>query len=137
MMLVNPALTLKQEIAQLGNASRGRRLQSLGRLPPGTMNKTEAAYSKRLAEMQSLGIVQWWAFEPMTFKIAQDCRLTPDFMVLDVKGHLCAHDVKGSPKIITDDAKVKMKVAAAKMPIRFFYVFPQKGGAWLTQEVGA
>lgn len=100
------------------------------------MNKQEARYDRHLQEQRLVGAIQWHAFEAMTFKIAPDCRLTPDFMVLGADGFLDAHDVKGSRAIIADDAKVKMRVAAKQMPIRFFYVFPRKGGGWDLEQVG-
>jgi len=131
---VDQSRTLRSEIDRLGK-SPVRRLQSLGRLAPGTMNKTEAKYAAHLDRLKLAGDVLWYGFEAMTFKLAHDCRLTPDFIILRPDMSLAAHDVKGSPAIVSDDAKVKMRVAANLMPLPFFYAFPRKGGGWDLDEV--
>jgi hypothetical protein len=136
-MLIDTAMSLEAELNMLGPKRSTKGLQALGRLKAGQMNKTESKYNQYLLTRRVIGEIQWHGFEAMTFKLAPDCRLTPDFMVLSADGYLEAHDVKGSRFIVTDDAKVKMRVAASLMPVRFLYVFPQKNGGWLLKEVGA
>lgn len=104
------------------------------RRAPGEMNKTEAAYAEHLEGQRVLGIIEWWAFEAVTFRLAKDCRYTPDFLVMLASGVLECHETKG---FWADDAKVKIKCAAEKFPFRFVAVkrLPKKhGGGWQEQE---
>jgi len=96
------------------------RMQALGRLAPGRMNKTEQAYADLLA--QSPGVLRH-DFEPLKFRLADNTFYTPDFMVQTVTGHLEIHEVKG---YWTDDARVKIKVAAEKYPM-FTWVAVKRG----------
>lgn len=110
-----------------------RRFQALGRLKPGTMNATETAYAQVLEARKHSGEIQWYAFEGMTFKLADQTRYTPDFAVLLENGEMEMHEVKGR---WMDDAKVKIKVAAAQFPFRFLAVFAlhkKDGGGWRTE----
>ena len=116
------------------------RMQARGRLPPGTMNKTEAAYSAYLELKRRAGQIAWFRFEGIKLRLADDTFLTVDFPVMRADGLLEMHDVKGSRAIYTDDAKVKMKVAAETYPFVFKVVFPRKardGGGWDIEGVGA
>lgn len=113
-------------------------MQALGRLKPGQMNKTEAAYDLHLDAMKHHGEIAWYKFEGITLKLAPDCRLTVDFAVMRADGLFEMHDVKGSPHVYTDDAKVKMKVAAASFPFVFKVAFPvpkKDGGGWRVEAV--
>lgn len=103
---------------------------ALGRMKAGTMNRTEAAYAERLEEMKQAGTVVWYAFEGVTFKLADRTRYTPDFAVMLADGVMEMHEVKGFWR---DDARVKIKVAAEMYPFRFIAVKakPKKaGGGW-------
>ena len=105
-----------------------------GRSKPGVMNKTEAVYEGLLRIRQIEGAVLWYAYEAITFKLAKDTRYTPDFVVMLQDGSFECHEVKGFWR---DDAKVKIKVAAAMFPIKFIAVkaLPKKaGGGWEIEE---
>lgn len=107
------------------------RTLALGRLKAGQMNKSEAAYAVFLEGLKAAGEVQWWRFEGVTLKLAENTRLTVDFAVLAADGVMEMHDVKGN--WFQDDAKVKTKVAAELFPFRFFVVRPKAkrdGGGW-------
>ena len=110
-----------------------RKLYALGRLKSGVMNRTEAEYSRLLEEKKSSGEVVWWAFEGMTFKLAEGSRYTPDFNVMLPNGQLEMHEVKGR---WIDDAKTKIKVAADKFPFQFRAVFakPKRDGGGFRYE---
>ena len=85
------------------------------------------------------GQIAWFAFEGITFKLADDTRYTPDFAVMNADGTMEMHEVKGSLDYIQDDAKVKIKVANDMFPFRFFLVAPitkKRGGGWQTKEIG-
>jgi hypothetical protein len=106
------------------------RFRALGRLPVGAMNKTEAAYERDLRDAQSLGDIQWYLFEGFKLRLADNCFYTPDFIVMARDNVMECHEVKG---FWTDDARVKIKVAAARFPFRFKAVqaLPKKaGGGW-------
>jgi len=109
-------------------------LQALGRLKSGTMNKTEAAYEQELKLKLHAGLILWYKFESMTFKLASDTRYTPDFCVMDASGEIELHEVKG---FWQDDAKVKIKVAASLFPFKFIAVkakAKKDGGGWAVEE---
>lgn len=93
--------------------------QALGRLPTGKMNKTEARYAAHLELQKAAGEVLWWAFEPMNLRLGTNCFYRVDFLVLKADGSLEAHEVKG---YWTDDALVKIRVAAEKFPFAFIAV---------------
>jgi hypothetical protein len=104
--------------------------QALGRLKTGTMNKTEEAYERDLRDAQSLGDILWYRFEGLKLRLADNCFYTPDFIVLASDGVLECHEVKG---FWTDDARVKIKVAAQAYPFRFKAIkarAKKRGGGW-------
>lgn len=105
-------------------------MYALGRLKSGQMNGTERSYANRLEAMKSLGEILWYSFEGMKFKLATKCFYTPDFMVLNKDGTLEAHEVKGYWQ---DDARVKIKTAAEKFPVKFIAV-QYKKKEWLFEE---
>lgn len=103
-----------------------KRLFALGHKKVGEMNFTEARYAKRLELLLRAGEIQWYRFDSIKVRVANNCWLTIDFFVMNKAGELEAHDVKGSRKIIQEDAAVKMKVVADNYPFRVFYAFPNK-----------
>ena len=94
-------------------------------------NKTEAAYMALLEARKRSGEVVWYGFEAVTLKLADDTRYTPDFAVILADMTIEMHEVKGFWR---DDARVKIKVAAAMFPFRFFAVKKEKGGAWSVEK---
>jgi len=102
------------------------RMQALGRLKAGKMNQTEAAYSRKLELMKAAGEIVWYRFEGLKFRLADNTFYTPDFAVMFAGGLLEAHEVKGH---WTDDARVKIKVAAEQYPVRFVAV-KKRGSGW-------
>lgn len=115
-----------------------RHVLAKGRLPPGEMNKTEAAYDIRLDALRHHGEILWYKFAAIKLRLAPNCFLTVDFPVLAADGVLEMHDVKGHARIYTDDAKAKMKVAASMFPFRFKVAYPlskKDGGGWRVEDV--
>ncbi len=107
---------------------------ALGRLKTGERNRTEAAYEKFLQEQQIVGLIQWFRFEGMKFRLADNTFYTPDFAVMASNGQIELHEVKG---FWQDDARVKIKVAAGAYPFRFIAVKPRPkkdGGGWQIEE---
>ena len=112
--------------------------RALGRLKPGQMNKTEAAYAAYLDLLKRAGELLWFEFEAIKLKLADNTFLTIDFAVMRADGVIELHDVKGARAIVTDDAKVKMKVAAEKFPFVFKLAFPKgtRGSlGWDVEEI--
>lgn len=65
-----------------------KRLQALGRLPKGTMNKSETAFSQYLEMLKHTGDVLWYKFEGIKLMIAPNTSITVDFAVLPASGVL-------------------------------------------------
>ncbi len=91
------------------------------------MNKTEGRYAQRLEALRSTGEVIWFAYEAFKLRLAKSTFYTPDFAVLLASGQLECHEVKGGHW--EDDARVKVKVAAAMFPFRF-HAFQWRKGEW-------
>lgn len=109
-------------------------LQALGRLKTGVMNKTEEAYCVDLAIRKSAGLIAWYRFEGIKLRLADNTFYSPDFAVMLSTGEMEVHEVKGH---WTDDARVKIKVAAEQYPFRFIAVKPKPkkaGGGWEVEE---
>lgn len=92
------------------------RMYALGRKKAGKMNKTELSFEQWLKNNPE---IVWYSFEGMKFKIGDKCFYTPDFMALTQYQSLIAYEVKG---YWMDDARVKIKAAADKFPVRFIGV---------------
>lgn len=110
--------------------SAQRHFYALGRLKTGAMNKTEAAYEADLRDAQALGDIQWYRFEGLKLRLADNTFYTPDFAVMARDGVMECHEVKGFWR---DDARAKIKIAADQYPFRFKAVRarPKKdGGGW-------
>lgn len=110
-----------------------RRMQALGRLKTGVMNKTEAQYAELLRLREHAGEVAWWKFEAWKLRLADNTFYMPDFVVMLSGGQLEAHEIKG---FMQEDANVKIKVAAATFPLKFLLIRKAKGGAWDIKEIG-
>jgi len=100
-----------------------------GRHRPGKMNRLEEAYASYLEQLRRGGAIAAWKFEPMRLCLAPRCSYTPDFLVVASEApQVCLDDVKGYWR---DDARVKIRVAAAQFPwFRFRGVTRSKGGLW-------
>lgn len=112
---------------------RGKaRLQALGRLKVGAMNKTEARYAAHLESLKHAGEVLWYRFEGLKLRLADSTFYTPDFAVMLADGQMEMHEVKG---FWTDDARVKIKVAAEMYPFAFIAIKAlPKGQGWEVEE---
>jgi len=94
------------------------------RREPGIMNKLEAEYACLLEMKRRAGEILWFEFDVVKFRLAKDTFYTPDFLVLSADLQLEVHEVKG---FWEDDARVKIKVAADRIPIHFIAVTKEKG----------
>lgn len=106
---------------------------------PGQMNTYERAYAEQVLDPQKVAgeITAYW-FERFTFKLADDCRYTPDFLVQLADGTLELREVKG---FWEEDAKVKVRVAGEMFPIFTFIaiqrVSKKDGGGWQVRDFSA
>ena len=113
-----------------------QRMQALGRMKTGQMNKTEERFAQMLELERHAGKVQWWKFEAIKLMLAKNTSLTVDFAVLPDTGILTMIDVKGSKAMVTDDARAKMKIAAELYPFVFKLAYPRaKGEGWDIEEI--
>lgn len=127
-----PPGMVKDNVGKKTSASSSpvNRVQALGRLKSGEMNKTEKHYQEHLEMRKRLGEILWYQFEPMNLRLGDKCFYRVDYLVMTASRELEAHEVKG---YWTDDALVKIKVAAEKFPFRFIAVRLVKGG-WEVRE---
>jgi len=110
---------------------------ALGRMKSGERNKLEQAYETHLESLKQAGEIQWYKFEGMKFRLADNCFFTPDYAVLLANGEMEMHEVKGAKAIFQCDAKAKIKIASEMYPFRFIAIFPiakKSGGGWETME---
>lgn len=106
--------------------------RALGRLRPGEKNNTETAYEQHLNLLMHAGEILWFKFEGIKLRLADRTFYTVDFFVLKKNHVLEAHEVKG---YMTDDANVKLKVAAEEFPFVFKLIRKGKKGQWEVREV--
>ena len=115
-----------------------QRLHALGRKKKGEMNATETKFANYLRTLEITGEILWWKHEGIKLLLADKTTLTVDFNAMLADGLLVMFDVKGAKAIIEDDAKCKMKIAAANYPFVFRYAFPRlqkDGGGWIFEEI--
>lgn len=129
---MSESLTPDQFRAAQAKAFRSHRR----RHTPGQMNSTERKMAEELALEQAAGKILWWAFEPITLKLAHDTRLTVDFAILHADGSLELRDVKGGRGLWEEDAAVKMRVAADRFWMFRFTAWTQAKGGWTVKEFG-
>jgi hypothetical protein len=98
---------------------------ALGRLPTGTMNKTETAYASHLDLRKLDGGILWYKFEGIKLRLADNTFYTVDFPLMRRDGMMEMHEIKG---FMQDDANVKIKVAASMYPFQFYIVRKAKIG---------
>jgi hypothetical protein len=94
------------------------------------MNKTEKEFAIQLEAKKRAGLISEWHYEGVTFKLADDCRYTPDFMVIENDGVIGFDETKGWWR---EDAKIKIKVAATQLPFRFTAHVLSKG-KWTVED---
>ena len=108
------------------------RMQQLGRLPTGRMNKTEAAYAALLAARLHAGEILWFRFEAHKLRLADNTFYTPDFTVITASGQTEYHEVKGR---WTDKARAKTKIAADQYPYRFIAIQRDGRHGWRVEDL--
>jgi hypothetical protein len=92
------------------------------------LNKTEAKFRDCL---QAQGL-PWFGVQCWTLRLGDDCRYTPDFWAMNQYGHITAYEVKGFWR---DDARVKIKAAAAQYPMFDFIAAQLVKGEWKLEPI--
>ena len=96
-------------------------------IPQTRMNKTEARFAGEILQpMKLAGAILDYAFESVKLKLADNTYYTPDFFVV-YPDHFEVIEVKGFWR---DDARVKIKVAAAQFPYFRFKAVQLKNKQW-------
>ena len=98
-----------------------------------TMNKTETAHAADLEMQKRAGDIRDYLWQPLRLKIGANCTYEPDFLVFLADRTMEFHEVKGS--FITDDAIVKLKVAANLFPWFVFRLYQYDRRGCKTREV--
>lgn len=112
----------------MNHFARGRHKRIAG------MNKLEAAYAQQLELRKAAGEVLWWAYEPMSLRLAPATHYRPDFAVMLSDCTLEIHETKGNN--MEDDSWCKLKIAAALFPFQFILVRHSVKLGWTTEVVG-
>lgn len=87
------------------------------------LNKTERAYLAVLRAHRH----PWIGIQNVTLKLADDCRLTPDFAYINEIGRMTFVDVKGFQR---EDALIKMKVACRQFLWADFEIVKREGSGF-------
>jgi hypothetical protein len=109
--------------------ARGLRPNSRGKA-----NKSEQRYAAHLELLKRAGEVLWYDYEPMRFRLAGSTFYCPDFIVMRADQSLEAHEIKG---FWQEAARVRIKVAADKFPLKFIAITEQAkklGGGYKVEE---
>ena len=104
----------------------------------GVPNKGEKLYFDHLLLRKRAGEIGSFLFEYDTFLLAHLCRYTPDFRVVLPDGTIEYHEVKGrrgKSFWATEDARIKIKVAATLYPQYTFCVVWLDAGTWKRKDV--
>ena len=104
------------------------------RLASGHRSKLEADYDRHLAFLRAAGEVVLYAYETLTVKLGDDCRITPDFLVRYADGSLALEDTKGWSR---EDATVKLKwLACAVAPLGWtVWIVRRVKGEWVREHI--
>lgn len=90
----------------------------------GYRSKLERAYAAQLEDQRQNGVIRWWGYEPMRFRLADGAYYKPDFAMMTLAGALELHETKGFWR---EASRVRIKVAAERFPWRFIAVTRWKG----------
>jgi hypothetical protein len=133
--LYAPLTDAKKEPVRVAASGKAR-----GKHVAGQMNKVETAFAAHLELRRIAREVRRYWFEQWTWKLAADCRFTPDFVAEMADSSLRVYEVKGrhNSKIgkyyAEDDSKVKIRVFASMFPVQAFIVF-KDGGNWAEERI--
>jgi ferredoxin len=96
-------------------------------------SKAEYLFAQKLIADQNIGIVKWWAYEPITLVIAdangKRCRYTPDFLVCESMCPACMifYEIKG---FLRESARIRFIAAQERYPFWNFQMLRRKATGW-------
>ena len=97
-------------------------------------NKTERRFELEYLELwRRERAIDSYQFEAITLKLANGVRYTPDYLVSAIGKTAKIFEVKGG--FIREDAKIKLKVAAAEFSQFEFYLAQYSKGEWTINRV--
>lgn len=100
---------------------------------PKYKSKLEEAWAQVLTWRQQAGELVRWDYEPVSLKIAEGCRYTPDFLSVTSDGRCVYAEVKGWMR---EAARVRLHVAAQRYrQWEFWLVTRDKQGQWHEERV--
>lgn len=91
------------------------------------LNKTERFYLQGLELKLRAGQIRRYWVQAITFRIGDDCRYTPDFVVETLHGVMVLVETKG---FLRDDALVKFKTTLEQFPFFQGLMVGLKKGHW-------
>lgn len=98
-------------------------------------NKTELRFEQDyLKTWKMTGIIERYAFESVTLKLAAGLRYTPDWRAVDPTSRIQFYEIKGGGPM-KDDAVSKLKSAATMYPEYEFWLYRWIKGEWLLQRI--
>lgn len=105
----------------------------------GSMNKTEAAYARLLEARRVAGEVAWWAFEPLSLRLAKGSSYSPDFVHVESDGLIVCTETKGTAGWSLDsESRTKWKACGERYPLFAFRAATARrkadGGGWDHEE---
>lgn len=101
------------------------------RLDHNRMNRTESLYAGKLEALRQAGGIIGWKYEALTFRLANRCSYTPDFLVITPE-EIQVHEVKGG--YVREDGLIKWKMTAAAHPEFRFFMCKYTNGKWTISE---
>lgn len=99
-------------------------------VPKSRMNKVEIDFSLILEAKRRRGDIVSWVFEGVTFRLADDCRFTPDFFVIVSLSPLLIQFCETKGRHVWDDAKVKFRVAKEQHPWADWIMYQKGKEGW-------
>lgn len=111
----------------IGEKRTARAASIVSSLQNPKLNRTEQRYRDRLELMKRSGGIVDFKVQQITLKIADDCRYTCDFSVINNDYTITLVDVKGFER---EDAVIKMKCAAQMFPEYRFEMVEWRKGEW-------
>lgn len=113
-------------------------MKAKGRRKPGEMTGVEKRMNAELDADHKAGRIEWFAYEPLKFRLADRTYYSPDFAVMHTDGTIEFREVKGSWKAPhQDDSRVKIKVAAEQFPMFLFTAYESRKGEWKIERFNA
>lgn len=93
------------------------------------MNGLESEFAASLDYRKHEGEITWWGYEPFRIRLADGCFYRPDFAAVDAQGRTSIYECKGHMR---EAARVRLRVAAEKLPYPFYLVRKHKGQLQVT-----